>query len=172
MSEETKKVHSPRFGFSSPKLGFSSPKIFHHKSSNSPKVPPTSLDDELAGSESPKEKEKFYSTGRGGAGNIGFGSPSLEPKMVPSEEVIHPLSQEVFTTGRGGAGNMARHVDKETTQKIQDEVHPSIQTDPTKPTMSNMSIGRGGFGNVRATREAVEEEKKSIFEKMKEHIAK
>ncbi|VVT46401.1 uncharacterized protein SAPINGB_P001195 [Magnusiomyces paraingens] len=188
--EHHKHIHSPRFGFSSPKLGFSSPKLgfsspkisFHkHGHEDSPKpegASPHVSGSPRVGTNSPhfdidenSDVPKFYSTGRGGAGNMGFGSPNLSPKIIPAEEAIHPLHQEVFTTGRGGAGNMAKHLDQKTVEILQDEGIPSPQTDPSKPTMSNMSIGRGGFGNVRATREAVQQEK-SIFEKMKEHISK
>lgn len=152
MSEDGK---SPKFlGIKSPKLPFHSPKV----TADSPKVQP--------------EDNKFYSTGRGGAGNIGFGSPDLSPQLVPEEQVIHPLNQKVFTTGRGGAGNMRSNDDPELTRKIQDEVKPAPEVDPEAPTMGAISIGRGGFGNVKATQRAETEQKKSILDRMKDALKK
>lgn len=153
--DKEKKISSPRFGIHSPKISFHSPKV----TVSSPKT-------------GPADENKFFSTGRGGAGNMGFGSPDLSPTLIPEDKNVHPLHQEVFTTGRGGAGNMRSAEDEKLVQKIQDEVKPAQELDPTKPTMHNASIGRGGFGNVRATMDAEETEKTSILQRMKDALSK
>lgn len=90
--------------------------------------------------------------------------------MVPAEDSVHALNQDVYTTGRGGAGNMRSNTGAESTQQAQDEAYSAEQVDPENPTYSNSSIGRGGYGNVTATQHAENDEKKSILERMKDSL--
>ncbi|ODQ63508.1 hypothetical protein NADFUDRAFT_43828 [Nadsonia fulvescens var. elongata DSM 6958] len=127
----------------------------------------------------------FFSTGRGGAGNIRQGDPEqLEQKEgLPGENVPY-IKQPIFTTGRGGFGNM-RHNDEEgkLARKLQDvddgedtrghelsTVKSPVYNDVAhngRPSSNNnnYSIGRGGWGNIQETKR---NEKKTFMEKAKE----
>lgn len=111
--------------------------------------------------------QKFYSTGRGGAGNIGHGSTPSEPTYAEEGTSVPKIKQEVFTTGRGGAGNMRSNTDAEVARKLQDVDGPAGPVEPENPTLSSAAVGRGGYGNVMATREAANAEKQSFVERVK-----
>lgn len=89
----------------------------------------------------------YYSTGRGGAGNIHkvkSSESSSSPKLVPQGSNTPQLHNEFITTGRGGFGNMMKNDDPEKTRKAQD-----VDTNEVRPVTSNKSfIGRGGYGNI------------------------
>lgn len=109
----------------------------------------------------------FYSTGRGGAGNIGQGTRPQEPTYAEEGSAVPQIKTEVYTTGRGGAGNMRSNDDPEVARKLQDVDGPAGRVAPENPTMSSASVGRGGYGNVLATREAAEAEKQSFISRVK-----
>jgi hypothetical protein len=95
----------------------------------------------------------YYATGRGGAGNIQKTSQELKPTVVDQGAGTPTLLQPVFSTGRGGAGNMYKNTDPKIARLLQD-VDPDPE-DHITPVISgsnghnnNMSIGRGGFGNM------------------------
>lgn len=173
------KQDSPKF-FNSPKLSAFSPRLQAQSprlQAQSPRFGPVSGSD------------KFVSTGRGGAGNIGAISKDFDlssPRLTPHEENdqhIHNLnSQKVFTTGRGGAGNMQTSSPSVSLSDAEIKTQ-QIQEAPLNPTNSNTnsggnaleptysgSIGRGGFGNVKATKNARSQDKKSILDRMKDSL--
>lgn len=85
----------------------------------------------------------YYSTGRGGAGNIKASKDAPSPELAPRTSVP-PLHNDTVTTGRGGLGNMMKNDNPELTRKAQDV----DQKNDVKPVTSNKSfIGRGGYGN-------------------------
>lgn len=110
-----------------------------------------------------QEQEQYFSTGRGGAGNILRSSKSPEPQEVKPGEVTPHIKQQVYTTGRGGLGNMRSNKNDEETRQAQDVDEQSRFDNSPEPTYSNSSIGRGGYGNVRATKK----ENNKLFEKAK-----
>lgn len=185
----SKKRDSPSI-FNSPKLAALSPRI----QALSPKIGPTSGNSHL---------DRFVSTGRGGAGNIGSvpDTVDLSPHLVPADEARKQNShhqQKVFTTGRGGAGNMQSSnspltfAEAEiTTQQLGGEDDVTLSQDPSQsdpngnnikitrttsgtahrdnsPSHYSGSIGRGGFGNVKAT----QSEHRSILDRMKDSLKK
>lgn len=91
--------------------------------------------------------KKYYSTGRGGAGNMFSGEQLPLPHIVSQGENFPKLSTAKVTTGRGGWGNMIDNTDPEITRKLQD-------VDGPPPDLHAMvlnkliSVGRGGFGNI------------------------
>lgn len=92
------------------------------------------------------DDDVYYSTGRGGAGNIhkAKGSKEASPKLVPQGSNTPQLHNDVVTTGRGGYGNMMKNDDPEVTRKVQD-----VENNDVRPVTSNKSfIGRGGYGNI------------------------
>lgn len=177
----------------------------------------------------PEEHDTFYSTGRGGAGNIAHGSVSHEPTFAAEGSDVPEIRQDVYTTGRGGAGNMRPNTDPELTRIRQDvDVRPGTPKSPyllpsrsregrsrsrtptrafspfrssrspapahsparpahspapaahasagsavdnsiphENPTFSETSVGRGGYGNVKATKEAAAAEKQSFVDRVK-----
>lgn len=90
----------------------------------------------------------YYSTGRGGAGNIAHGK-SPEPEEGQPGQDYPRIKQNVFTTGRGGAGNMRQNKDEYETRLAQDVDHDDRIIEPSR---SNPSFGRGGYGNVQAAK--------------------
>ncbi|KAH3682358.1 hypothetical protein WICPIJ_006672 [Wickerhamomyces pijperi] len=94
-------------------------------------------------------EKHYYATGRGGSGNIKSSDEQQAPHMVKQGSQTPNLLQPVFSTGRGGAGNMFKNTDSKLSRKMQD-VDP-VDEDYISPVLSadkNMSIGRGGFGNM------------------------
>ncbi|CAH6718175.1 hypothetical protein CLIB1444_01S00804 [[Candida] jaroonii] len=87
--------------------------------------------------------EQYYSTGRGGAGNIAKGSGSTSPKLVPQGSNTPHISSEKLTTGRGGFGNIIKNDDPELTRKLQD-----VDNGLRPVTSSKSYVGRGGYGNI------------------------
>lgn len=87
--------------------------------------------------------DRYYSTGRGGAGNLQHGKP-----VDHEEQSIPHLTQKVFTTGRGGAGNMASNSSPQVSRTLQDV------EDLDLAPIASPTIGRGGYGNVRAGQQA------------------
>ena len=75
---------------------------------------------------------------------------------------VPELTQKVFTTGRGGRGNMAHTEDPEVARKFQDCDSPSLAP------VASPTIGRGGYGNVRAGQEASQ----SLFSKARNMFKK
>lgn len=94
-------------------------------------------------------KKVYYSTGRGGAGNIKSSNEIPSPKLVPQGSNTPALTTSKFTTGRGGYGNMVSNDDPELTRKLQD-VDGKPHESELHAVTSNKSfaVGRGGFGNV------------------------
>lgn len=93
-------------------------------------------------------KVVYYSTGRGGAGNIKSSSEAPTPHLVPQGSNTPKLTTTKITTGRGGYGNMVNNDSPELARKLQgvdDNKSPEL-----KAVASNKSftVGRGGFGNV------------------------
>lgn len=85
------------------------------------------------------------------------------PKVVTQGSVTPNILQPIYSTGRGGAGNMRRNMDPIMTRTAQDvddddviDVTSSNHTGTIKKTKSrrpseppkNISIGRGGAGNM------------------------
>lgn len=95
-------------------------------------------------------KKVYYSTGRGGAGNIKTGDELPSPKLVPQGSNVPTLSQPKFTTGRGGYGNIVTNDDPELTRKLQDVDEGKLNNLKSVPSnkAKAFSIGRGGAGNV------------------------
>lgn len=89
--------------------------------------------------------EKYYSTGRGGAGNITHNKDiTISPKLGPQGSNTPHINSEKVTTGRGGFGNIIKNDDPELTRKLQD-----VEDKPIRPTVSSKSfVGRGGYGNI------------------------
>lgn len=95
------------------------------------------------------------------------GSKSPEPQEIKPGEATPHLKQKVYTTGRGGLGNMRQNTNEKETRQAQDveEQDRSFNNSP-QPTLSNSSIGRGGYGNVKATKRETSkllEKAKSLF---------
>lgn len=111
--------------------------------------------------------DKFYSTGRGGAGNIGQGNTPHEPTFAEEGAAVPEIKTERYTTGRGGAGNMRSNDDAAVARRLQDVDGPAGKVPYENPTVSGASVGRGGYGNVLATREAQEAEKQSFISRVK-----
>lgn len=86
----------------------------------------------------------YYSTGRGGAGNIKSSKDAPSPELAPHTSVP-TLQTDTVTTGRGGLGNMLKNDNPELTRKAQDVDNKN----DVMPITSNKSfIGRGGYGNI------------------------
>lgn len=128
------------------------------------------------------EEDQFYSTGRGGAGNIGRGNKQQEPTFAAEGSNTPQLTTTVYTTGRGGAGNMRVNDDPELARKLQDlndaapiNPHAAQHADPNhssavpaeNPTFANHAVGRGGYGNVIATQHAAAAEKQTFVDRVK-----
>ncbi|QRG37921.1 hypothetical protein FDK38_002308 [Candidozyma auris] len=96
------------------------------------------------------EKQVYYSTGRGGAGNMKRSSSIPSPKLVPQGSNTPAITQNKFTTGRGGYGNMVENEDPELTRKLQDVDGKKTKDEDLHAVSStkSFSVGRGGFGNV------------------------
>lgn len=121
------------------------------KSRNSPT--PQQLQDSngLQKVTSHNSKKVYYSTGRGGAGNIQASDQLPSPKLAPQGSNTPYLHTAKVSTGRGGYGNMVDNKDPELTRKLQDvDGAPSSPKDDLYAVTSNrsFSVGRGGFGNM------------------------
>ncbi|KAK6457057.1 uncharacterized protein RJT20DRAFT_127189 [Scheffersomyces xylosifermentans] len=103
-----------------------------------------------SGSSTPKDHKKvYYSTGRGGAGNMKSSDEIPSPKLVPQGSNTPQLHTSKVSTGRGGYGNMINNDDPELTRKLQDVDGPSAKADLyAVASNKSFSVGRGGFGNV------------------------
>jgi hypothetical protein len=101
---------------------------------------------------SQNEKKVFYSTGRGGAGNIKSSDSIPSPNLAPHGSNTPQLYGDTITTGRGGYGNMVKNSDPELVRKLQDvDTKPKrdIENELQQVTSNkSFSVGRGGFGNV------------------------
>lgn len=96
-----------------------------------------------------ESKTVYYSTGRGGAGNIKASDGIPSPKLVPQGSNTPNLTTQKFTTGRGGYGNMVNNDNPEFTRKLQDvDGNPSESELHAVTSNKSFSVGRGGFGNV------------------------
>ncbi|EGW32219.1 uncharacterized protein SPAPADRAFT_55724 [Spathaspora passalidarum NRRL Y-27907] len=95
-------------------------------------------------------KRVYYSTGRGGAGNMQHSSQIPSPKLIPMGSNTPQLTTSKITTGRGGYGNMISNSDPQLARKLQDVDSPPPGDNELKAIASNntFSVGRGGFGNV------------------------
>lgn len=99
--------------------------------------------------DSQNNKKVFYSTGRGGAGNIKSSDTIPSPKLAPQGSSVPLLHTNKVSTGRGGYGNMVNNDDPELTRKLQDVDGKPNSTDlHAVASNKSFSIGRGGFGNV------------------------
>lgn len=105
----------------------------------------------------------YYSTGRGGAGNIARGEPE-PPKEIRPGEVTPKITSHYYTTGRGGAGNMRENKDENETRAAQDVDEADTFNNDAFPSVSNSSIGRGGYGNLKAAkRSSLMDKAKNLF---------
>ena len=98
-----------------------------------------------------QNKRVYYSTGRGGAGNIKTSDQLPSPTLIPRGSNTPHLHTAKVSTGRGGYGNMVNNDDPELTRKLQDvDGEPASPKDDLYAITSNksFSVGRGGFGNV------------------------
>jgi len=99
-----------------------------------------------------EQKSYYYSTGRGGAGNIKKSSQLPSPKLDPQSSNTPHLTTPKVTTGRGGFGNMVDNNDPELTRKLQDVEREDLSNvkslDLQAINSKGVSVGRGGFGNV------------------------
>lgn len=98
-----------------------------------------------------QNKRVYYSTGRGGAGNIQTSDQLPSPTLAPQGSNTPHLYTAKISTGRGGYGNMVNNDDPELTRKLQDvDGAPSSPKDDLYAVTSNrsISVGRGGFGNM------------------------
>lgn len=99
-----------------------------------------------------KGEKVYYSTGRGGAGNIQSSTSLPSPKLVPQGSNTPQLHTNKVSTGRGGYGNMLKNDDPDLTRKVQDVDGPSNSSKESElyavASNKSFSIGRGGFGNV------------------------
>ncbi|KAF4555308.1 Hypothetical protein D9617_2g052640 [Elsinoe fawcettii] len=82
-------------------------------------------------------------TGRGGAGNVGPASPSLEPVDLQTPTI----KQNHYTTGRGGTGNIVSNDSAENARKAQDVEASAAATKKTESDKGGF-FGRGGAANV------------------------
>ncbi|KAI3403289.2 hypothetical protein KGF56_003877 [Candida oxycetoniae] len=129
-----------------------SPQLSVHKSPV-PLEPGNGNDSSLKKTTSNNGKKIYYSTGRGGAGNIrSTDSEQLSPKLIPQGSNTPHLTTSKISTGRGGFGNMVENTDPQLTRKLQDvdgeelnERSPELQA---MNSNRSFSVGRGGFGNV------------------------
>ncbi|CDO94987.1 unnamed protein product [Kluyveromyces dobzhanskii CBS 2104] len=119
--------------------------------------------------------EYKISTGRGGAGNVITSSEKPSPKVVTQGSQTPNIISPIYSTGRGGAGNMRRNVDPIMTRTAQDvddddviDVVSSNHTGniqkvksrrPSEPP-KNISIGRGGAGNILSPKSSRKKDKK------------
>lgn len=89
---------------------------------------------------------KYYGTGRGGYGNVRKGdkTDAVEAYNVPL--TTSTSKGKYYSVGRGGAGNM-RDNDK---NQLADEISEDKQIDNKMMPVSSPTIGRGGYGNVKA----------------------
>lgn len=96
-----------------------------------------------------QDKKYYYSTGRGGAGNIKSSKEIPSPTLVPQGLNTPKLTTSKITTGRGGYGNMVDNSDPDLVRKLQD-VDGGKSENELHAVASNksFSVGRGGFGNV------------------------
>ncbi|KAI5957742.1 hypothetical protein KGF57_003008 [Candida theae] len=101
-----------------------------------------------------EQRPTYYSTGRGGAGNIKRSDQQMSsPKLAPVGSGTPRLTTPKVTTGRGGFGNMVDNKDPELTRKLQDvddnDGLTKVKSLDLQATNSRgFSVGRGGFGNV------------------------
>jgi hypothetical protein len=92
------------------------------------------------------ERKVYYSTGRGGAGNIKTGGEIPSPILAPQGSNTPVLSTPMVTTGRGGYGNMVSNDDPALTRKLQDV--DGLHNLQSVASNKSFLVGRGGFGNV------------------------
>ncbi|EER32762.1 conserved hypothetical protein [Candida tropicalis MYA-3404] len=121
------------------------------KSRNSPTPQQSQDSNGLQKVTSHNSKKVYYSTGRGGAGNIQASDQLPSPKLAPQGSNTPYLHTAKVSTGRGGYGNMVDNKDPELTRKLQDvDGAPSSPKDDLYAVTSNrsFSVGRGGFGNM------------------------
>ncbi|KAG2734353.1 hypothetical protein G9P44_002359 [Scheffersomyces stipitis] len=114
-------------------------------------ISPSRTDDSGSNTPTGKEPNKkvYYSTGRGGAGNIKSSNEIPSPKLVPIGSNTPQLTTSKVSTGRGGYGNMVSNDNPELTRKLQDVDGPTHKQDLYAVTSNkSFSVGRGGFGNV------------------------
>ncbi|KAH3667921.1 hypothetical protein WICMUC_005134 [Wickerhamomyces mucosus] len=112
-------------------------------------------------------KQHYYATGRGGIGNLKSSSEQQQPHLVKQGSQTPNLLQPVFSTGRGGAGNMMKNTDKKLTRKLQD-VDPDDYIAPVISGDNNLSIGRGGFGNIISPKSSATEKSRVQSKKSNE----
>ena len=117
-------------------------------------------------------QQHYYTTGRGGAGNIQQTDKEIKPTVEDQGSGTPNLLQPVFSTGRGGAGNMFKNNDPKLARKLQD-VDPDPE-DYITPVISgqngqtnNLSIGRGGFGNMISPKNSANADQSKQREKEK-----
>ena len=121
--------------------------------------------------------EYRVSTGRGGAGNVITSHEKPAPKVVAQGSPVPNIISPVYSTGRGGAGNMRRNVDPVITRTAQDvddgdediiDVISSNKSGGIQKVKSrrhsdvpkNVSIGRGGAGNMLSPKTSSKKVKK------------
>lgn len=100
-----------------------------------------------ASGEQKQSKVVYYSTGRGGAGNIKSSAEAPVPHIVREGSNTPKLTTTKITTGRGGYGNMVNNDSPELARKLQD-VEQKKSPELKAVTSNLFTVGRGGFGNV------------------------
>jgi len=106
-----------------------------------------------------------YSSGRGGAGNIGTHRPS-----GGAVDLVTPtIKADMYTTGRGGSGNMAK-MDNVDVARIAQDVEPPQHREHE----SAFHYGRGGAANVATPSEedakkAHQKNERSSEERARQH---
>ncbi|CAK9441711.1 uncharacterized protein LODBEIA_P55790 [Lodderomyces beijingensis] len=108
-----------------------------------------SVDNELKPTTS---RKVYYSTGRGGAGNIRSSDEVPSPQLAPQGSNTPVLTQPRISTGRGGYGNMVENDDPGKIRKLQDVDGDVLEDDSPEleaiKSNKSYSVGRGGFGNI------------------------
>jgi len=112
--------------------------------------------------DAPRGREALISTGRGGAGNI-VRSPSrdIEPESRGHINSAN-IAAKALSSGRGGAGNIrsaSREPGPETSSILSDKANATaeyereiLQRHADAREEVPLSTGRGGFGNISASR--------------------
>ncbi|KAI0462559.1 hypothetical protein LJB42_004053 [Komagataella kurtzmanii] len=106
--------------------------------------------------QAPKEgqdsQEIFFSTGRGGAGNMGKGESLPSPKLEPQRSRISTNENElspIYSTGRGGFGNMQNKKDIGEMAHLDEEMGIApVHSKKMSEQQQHVAVGRGGYGNV------------------------
>ncbi|KAJ9648515.1 hypothetical protein H2201_000848 [Coniosporium apollinis] len=95
-------------------------------------------------------QDPIVSTGRGGAGNIGYDPTVYTDAGIVREGYQGESAEGEYSTGRGGAGNIASpglRPKTEGVRRVSQDVIPETDLRTTEG-YENFHTGRGGSGNV------------------------